>query len=82
MDIALVTEAGVRYMALKNVSLDLSFRYRFGSPAYTVNTPAVAFGGPVNVKYDTNQFSALSGLLTTSRGRQTTPRRPPGRGFS
>jgi len=28
-DVGLFTEAGVRYMALKNVSLDLSLRYRF-----------------------------------------------------
>jgi opacity protein-like surface antigen len=50
-DIVLVTEAGLRYMALKNVSLDAAFRYRYSSPSYS-------FTG-FNVEFDANQFSAL-----------------------
>ncbi len=34
-DVALAVEAGVRYMALKNVSLDLSFKYRWSEPSYS-----------------------------------------------
>jgi outer membrane protein W len=34
-DIALAVDAGVRYMALKNVSLDASFKYRWANPSYT-----------------------------------------------
>ncbi len=36
-DIALAVDAGVRYMALKNVSLDLSFKYRYAQPRYHIN---------------------------------------------
>jgi opacity protein-like surface antigen len=36
-DIALAVDAGVRYMALKNVSFDLSFKYRYAQPNYTFN---------------------------------------------
>jgi len=32
---ALAVEAGLRYMALKNVSLDLSFKYRYAHPTYS-----------------------------------------------
>lgn len=55
VDIALITEAGVRYMALKNVSLDVAFRYRFGSPKYSYQVE----GEPLTVKLDANQFTAL-----------------------
>lgn len=34
-NIALAVEGGVRYMALKNVSLDVSFKYRYAAPTYT-----------------------------------------------
>lgn len=33
----IVTEAGVRYMVLRNVSLDAAFRYRYAMPSYDVN---------------------------------------------
>jgi len=33
-DIALAVDAGIRYMALKNVSIDLSFKYRYAQPHY------------------------------------------------
>ncbi|OGP74434.1 MAG: hypothetical protein A2Y80_01555 [Deltaproteobacteria bacterium RBG_13_58_19] len=47
-DICLAVEAGLRYMALKNVSLDASFKYRYAQPSYTFDyTDSVAFGGGV-----------------------------------
>jgi opacity protein-like surface antigen len=42
-DIALAVDAGVRYMALKNVSLDLGFKWRYAQPTYT-------FAGQNNVQ--------------------------------
>jgi opacity protein-like surface antigen len=33
--LALAVEAGLRWMALKNVSLDASFKYRFAEPSFT-----------------------------------------------
>jgi opacity protein-like surface antigen len=35
VDIALAVDAGVRYMCLKNVSIDLSFKYRYANPSYS-----------------------------------------------
>ncbi len=39
MVVGLAAEAGLRYMALKNVSIDASFKYRYAQPSfdYTVN---------------------------------------------
>jgi opacity protein-like surface antigen len=34
VDIALAVDAGLRYMCLKNVSIDLSFKYRYANPGY------------------------------------------------
>ena len=34
-NIGLVVEPGIRWVALKNVSIDTSFRYRMASPSYT-----------------------------------------------
>ena len=34
VNIALAVEAGLRWMALKNVSLDASFKYRYAQPSY------------------------------------------------
>jgi opacity protein-like surface antigen len=58
-NVALVTEAGVRFMALKNVSLDAGFRYRYAAPSYSYSGN---FGGtPVNANLSTtiNSFSFL-----------------------
>jgi opacity protein-like surface antigen len=38
VDVALVVEAGLRYMCLKNVSLDASFKYRFASPRFAFDS--------------------------------------------
>src|SRR5208337_65362 len=35
VNIALAADAGIRIMALKNVSIDLSFKYRYAQPSYT-----------------------------------------------
>jgi opacity protein-like surface antigen len=34
-NIALAVDTGIRYMATKNVSIDLSFKYRYAQPSYT-----------------------------------------------
>ncbi len=57
VDIALVTEGGVRYMALRNVSLDVAFRYRFGSPKYSYTEPETR--ERMDVSLNANQFSAI-----------------------
>jgi hypothetical protein len=36
-DIALAVDAGLRYYALKNVSIDVFFKYRWAEPSYKVN---------------------------------------------
>jgi len=36
-EVGIVTEAGVRYMVLRNVSLDAAFRYRYVVPSYDVD---------------------------------------------
>jgi opacity protein-like surface antigen len=54
-DIALVAEAGVRFMCLKNVSLDTAFRYRMAQPSYIINVN----GGSWKAELDANQFTAL-----------------------
>jgi opacity protein-like surface antigen len=40
-DICLAVDAGLRYMCLKNVSVDLSFKYRYAKPSYDYT----GFGG-------------------------------------
>lgn len=40
-DICLLVETGVKYFALKNVSLDLAFRYRYAQPSYGVTFAGV-----------------------------------------
>jgi opacity protein-like surface antigen len=40
-DLALAVEAGIRYMALKNVSIDLSFKYRWAEPHYEYNVGGI-----------------------------------------
>jgi opacity protein-like surface antigen len=53
-DIALAVDAGIRYMALKNVSIDASFKYRWANPSYSYS--GVAGPGPIaipiNYKYE------------------------------
>jgi opacity protein-like surface antigen len=56
-DIALVVEAGVRFFALKNVSLDTSFRYRYAQPSYSYNLLGT------NVDLDARDFNSFSFLF-------------------
>jgi opacity protein-like surface antigen len=37
MNVALVVEPGVRFMAFKNVSIDVAMRYRYSAPSYDFN---------------------------------------------
>lgn len=56
VDICLLVEGGVKYYPLKNVSLDLAFRYRYAQPEYS----ATVLGVPVDLKVDAlHQFSFL-----------------------
>ena len=48
VDIALAVETGLRWMALKNVSVDVSFKYRYAKPSYTFNYIDRTFVGPIN----------------------------------
>jgi opacity protein-like surface antigen len=51
--VALVVEPGIRFMVLKNVSIDTAFRYRLAAPSYDFNN--------VNIKADAlNQCSFLA----------------------
>ncbi|MFZ5451084.1 MAG: hypothetical protein ACOZF2_04345 [Thermodesulfobacteriota bacterium] len=40
MVLALAVEAGLRWMALKNVSIDASFKYRYAEPSFSYNVSA------------------------------------------
>jgi opacity protein-like surface antigen len=52
-DIALAVDAGIRYMALKNVSIDASFKYRWANPSFSYTGSASGGAGvPVNFKYE------------------------------
>ena len=42
--ICLAVEAGLRWMALKNVSIDLSFKYRYAEPSFTYHYIDFGFG--------------------------------------
>ncbi len=51
-DIALAVDAGLRYMALKNVSIDASFKYRWANPSYSYSGAVSGTGAPVSYKYE------------------------------
>ena len=50
-DIALAVEAGLRWMALKNVSLDASFKYRYATPSYSYPGLIGTMGGVESVTF-------------------------------
>jgi opacity protein-like surface antigen len=58
-DVALVVESGIRYMALKNVSINLAFRYRYVRPTYTYNGIIL---GSVTQTQTFNLFNAILGV--------------------
>jgi opacity protein-like surface antigen len=51
-DICLAVDAGIRYMALKNVSLDASFKYRYANPSYDFSGIAIPGTNGVSFKYE------------------------------
>jgi opacity protein-like surface antigen len=55
VNIALVAEGGIRFMCLKNVSLDAAFRYRYSEPSYNLDV----LGVDVNAKPELHMFSFL-----------------------
>jgi opacity protein-like surface antigen len=51
MNVALVVEPGVRFMAMKNVSIDVAMRYRYSAPSYSDQY--------VTIKTNLHQFAPL-----------------------
>jgi len=65
VDIALAVDAGIRYMCLKNVSIDLSFKYRMANPSYEYHGHlSNPFGVviPTSFKYEPT-YNLFSGQL-------------------
>ena len=62
--IALSVESGVRYMCTKNVSIDLSFKYRYAQPSFSFNGANNADGAPASFKLNPtyNLFSGEIGV--------------------
>ncbi len=62
--IALSVESGISYMALKNVSIDLSFKYRYAQPSFSFNGANNADGAPASFKLNPtyNLFSGEIGV--------------------
>jgi hypothetical protein len=53
---ALVVEAGIRWICLKNVSVDTAFRYRYASPTHTFTDD---IGDKIDLNANVNNFSFL-----------------------
>ena len=62
-NICLAVEAGIRYMALKNVSIDLSFKYRYAAPTYNYEftDPYDGFRKSITLSPTYNLFSGQVG---------------------
>jgi opacity protein-like surface antigen len=60
--IALAVEAGIRWMCLKNVSIDLSFKYRYAQPTFHTTLKSDYFLEPQSVTLNPT-FHLLSGQL-------------------
>jgi hypothetical protein len=62
--IALSVESGIRYMCTKNVSLDLSFKYRYAQPSFSYSGINAADGAPASFKLNPtyNLFSGEIGV--------------------
>ncbi len=60
--IALAVDAGLRYMALKNVSLDISFKYRYAQAHYDFGGLDVLTGVPATFKLNPT-YSLFSGQV-------------------
>jgi opacity protein-like surface antigen len=61
VDIALAVDAGLRYMCLKNVSIDLSFKYRYAQPSFSFNFTDI-YGAPSSLSYRPT-YNLFSGQL-------------------
>jgi hypothetical protein len=61
--VCLAVDAGVRYMALKNVSVDLFFNYRFARPTFSTT-----FADPVNGNSHSLSWSPTYHLLSGNLG--------------
>jgi opacity protein-like surface antigen len=61
-NIALAVEAGIRYMCLKNVSIDLSFKYRYAKPSYTLSGEDTNLFAPVTYNFEPT-YNLFSGQL-------------------
>ena len=63
-NIALAVDAGIRYMALKNVSIDISFKYRYAQPSYSYSGINAADGAPASFTLNPtyNLFSGQVGV--------------------
>jgi len=57
LNVALIVEPGIRWMALPNVSIDTSMRYRYAVPHYDLGT--LAGFGDVTMQPTLHQFSFL-----------------------
>jgi opacity protein-like surface antigen len=60
---ALVVDAGVRYMIFKNLSVDLSFRYRYAQPNFHFDFTDI-HGSNTNLNFSPtyNLFSGMAGV--------------------
>ena len=60
---ALVVDAGVRYMIFKNLSVDLSFRYRYAQPSYDFRFTDIRGGSwRLHLAPTLNLFSGMAGV--------------------
>ena len=48
MNVALVVEPGIRWMALTNVSIDTAMRYRYSAPSYDIGNDVTVKANPLN----------------------------------
>ena len=55
-------ESGIRYMAFKNGSLDLSFKYRYAQPSFSYSGINAADGAPASFKLNPT-YNLFSGEL-------------------
>jgi hypothetical protein len=60
--IALAVDAGIRYMCLKNVSIDLSFKYRYAQPSFSYSGINGADGALASFKLNPT-YNLFSGQL-------------------
>jgi spore coat protein U-like protein len=64
VNIALEAESGIRYMCTKNISVDLSFKYRYAQPSYTYSGVDAGFVSANPATFKLNPvYSLFSGQL-------------------